>query len=486
MVIVLLLTLLAAGAPAQDLAAKSEQAKQAMARGDFTLAISLYEELNRALPNNPGLVMNLSLAHFSAGNYAQAAGSFQRVIRLNPKILPAHLLLGMTYLKVGRTADAVAPLETVLAAEPGNKKALLELADACQILGRFGEAARRFGELAEADGGNSKAWYGLGLSREELARALSRKLEALAPESAHAAALAASWRARDQQYISAVRLYREALSKMPGLRGAHAAIAEIYRAAGHEEWAATEEAREKQLSTPDCARAPLECGFASGRFEDVVLSVAETPEALYWRARAQQELSAAAFARLEELPASVESYRLAAERYESRGRYPDAAQQWQAAFSLTPGEPAAQKGLARSLWLARDYQGALPILQDLVSKEPESAPLNYQLGDTLLELKGPVPALPYLEKAVMLAPQVVEARASLGKALLRDAKATAAIPHLEAALPADRDGSTHYQLMRAYQSAGRPDDARRTLARHEELKRQSAQDSSSGDLPPPD
>lgn len=486
MAIVLLLALLAAGAHAQDLAEKSELAKEAMARGDFAAAISLYEELNRALPNNAGLVMNLGLAQYSAGNYTQAAGTFQRVIKLNPRITPARLLLGLTYLKLGKTAEAVGPLEKALEAEPGNKTALLEVADAYQILGRYGEAVRRFGELARAEGGSAKAWYGLGLCHEELARELSRKLEGIAPDSAYAAALAASWRARDQQYISAVRLYRTALARAPGLRGAHASVAAIYRAAEHADWAAAEDEKEKALKEPDCGRAPLECEFTSGRFEELVRSAAETPEALYWRARAHQELSMAAFARLQELPASVESHRLAAERYERQGRYPDAAQEWQAAFSLAPREAPVQKGLARALWLARDYESALPVLQDLLKAEPESAPLNYQLGDALLELKGPVAALPYLEKAVKLAPQVMEARASLGRALLREGKAADAIPHLEAALPADRDGSSHYQLVRAYQSVGRQEDARRTLARHEELKRESAETTSSGELPPPD
>ena len=52
---------------ADSLALKSQQAKQLMAEGKFGEAIPLYRELNRAVPNNPGLKLNLGMALHLAG-----------------------------------------------------------------------------------------------------------------------------------------------------------------------------------------------------------------------------------------------------------------------------------------------------------------------------------------------------------------------------------------------------------------------------------
>src|SRR6266404_3078608 len=45
-----------------DLAAMSQRAKEFMAEGKFADAVPLYRELNQAVPNNPGLLLNLGLA----------------------------------------------------------------------------------------------------------------------------------------------------------------------------------------------------------------------------------------------------------------------------------------------------------------------------------------------------------------------------------------------------------------------------------------
>ncbi|PYT54824.1 MAG: hypothetical protein DMG46_21295, partial [Acidobacteria bacterium] len=51
------------GLPQTDsLALKSQRAKQLMAEGYFAQAIPLYRELNQAVPNNPGLLLNLGMA----------------------------------------------------------------------------------------------------------------------------------------------------------------------------------------------------------------------------------------------------------------------------------------------------------------------------------------------------------------------------------------------------------------------------------------
>jgi len=127
-----LLLLASAGLPAQsdELAAKSQRGKEAMAAGRFAEAASIYSDLVRALPDNPGLLMNLGLAHHMAGQYRKAIPPLEAALKLEPNLLPASLFLGASYLKLGQPAKAAAPLQKVTEAQPGNKEARQMLADA--------------------------------------------------------------------------------------------------------------------------------------------------------------------------------------------------------------------------------------------------------------------------------------------------------------------------------------------------------------------
>lgn len=462
-------------AQTDKLAAKSQRAKQAMSAGRFKEAVALYQELVRAVPGNPGLLMNLGLALHSAGEYRKAIEQFETVLKKQPKLAPAWLLLGLAHLKLNEPARAVEPLQRVLEADPRDKIARLELADAFLALGRPEEAAANFQKLAELDPSHPKAWQGLGLSYVSLSRRCFEEVEKTAPESAYWYALLARSRAEQQQYRSAFYFYRKALAEAPSLRGAHAALAEIYRKTGHADWAAVEEDRERQLAPPDCSSGSLECGFLSGRYRELVAAAErmKTPPSLYWQARAYGELALEAFGRLSQLPPAAEIYELMAVAYRLEGLHHNSVKEWREALKLTsPGVGdfcRLQKELARSLWLSRDYQAAQPLLEELLKREPESAELNYLLGDTLVELRETAKAIPHLEEAVKSSPNLLPARASLARAYLRAGLANKAIPHFEAALTTDQDGSLLYQLARAYEQAGQDALAKQTMRKFEEI-----------------
>ena len=59
--------------PQEDrLALKSQRAKELMAEGRFAQAIPLYRELDWAIPNNPGLKLNLGMALDMSGRQREA------------------------------------------------------------------------------------------------------------------------------------------------------------------------------------------------------------------------------------------------------------------------------------------------------------------------------------------------------------------------------------------------------------------------------
>ena len=458
----------------QDLTAKSQLAKKALEERRYQEAVRLYTELARAVPGNAGMQLNLGLALHSAGRYRQAIGQFSAALKLDPALTPARVLMGIGYLKLGEPANAVPPLQEAVKAEPGHRLALLELADALLSLRRFEQAALDFHKLTEIDPALAKAWQGLGLSYLGLSGQVFQALERAEPNSAHVLALVARSRAEQQQLRSAFHLYKQALAKNPSLRGIHTALAEIYRQAGRADWAEVEEERERQLPPADCSNAPQECQFVAGRHDLVIAAEGQQPVAHYWKARSYSELGLAAFRRLSELPASAEIHELLAEALRARGQHKLAAEELRQALQLVPGNRRLEAALAHSLWLSREFETARPLLERLLEADPASAQLNFELGDGYLQQQEPGKALPWLEKAVRLNPSLSAARASLGRAYFRLGRAADAIGHLEAALPIDADASLHLQLSRAYQRAGKPEQARAMLEKFEALSQTQA------------
>lgn len=464
-------------AQSDDLALKSHRAKELMAEGKFVQAISLYRELNQALPNNPGLILNLGMALHMAGKEREAIPQLEAVVKVDPNALPAWLFLGAARLQLGQALPAVKALKTVLNLQPDHREALQMLATALLSLDRPEEAAEQYRKLAELEPESPHAWYGLGQCYELLSGRAFDELQRAAPESAYWLVLMAETRLRQQQFSSAFYLYRQALEKMPTMRSLHGALAKIYRQTGHPDWAATEERKESQLPAADCDAQKLECDFRAMRYRDVVISAKDTKtvESYYWRSRAYNELALDAFTRLGQLAPSPQVHELKARIYNSQKRYSEAASEWREALRFSPANPGIQKQLAISLKFGRDYAAALPLLQKLLRQQPASAELNYLVGDTMLNLQRADDAIPLLERAVNRNPKLLAAHQSLARAKLAVGKTMEAIPHLKAALATDKDGSLHYQLARAYQVTGQPELAKQSLAEYQRIQRSAEQ-----------
>jgi predicted Zn-dependent protease len=481
-----------------DLAAKSKRGKDLMAGGKFEEAIPIYRDLVRALPNNPGPLMDLGLALHMAGHDQEALTQFRAVLKLQPHHLPARLFLGATYLGLKQPAEALGPLKTYVRLQPQDKDARLLLGEALLALRRFKDAANVFEKLSEMDPQNPKAWNGLGLSYEGLANRDFKELEEIAPGSAYWLILVAESRIKADQPQRAFYFYREALKQTPTLRGVHVALAEIYKKAGHADWAAVEEQKERavpplacdgqgpqsasraarkdpatrSLWDPRVSKERLECDFRAGRYQELAAATkdARTAEALFWRTRAFNELAKQAFERLAQLPPSAEVYELLARIHSDQKNYSAAAGDWQEAMKLAPGNPYYQREFAMALSAAGDHEHAQPLLEDLVKQSPDSPELNYWLGFALLSQEKPAAAVPFLDRAVKGEPDVLEAQRDLARAYLRVGEMEKAIPHLKAALPIDEDGSLYYQLAQAYRRTGQTDLEKELLRRFREIQ----------------
>jgi predicted Zn-dependent protease len=360
------------------------------------------------------------------------------------------------------------------------------LAEALVFLERYMEAEPHLRRLADLAPDDPAAWFNLGNAYEDLAGAEASRLLQSDPESAFALALAGEARAQRGQSTAAFHLYRQAMERKPEVRGLHAAVAAIYRGAGHDEWAAAEEGKALLLPKADCTRALLECAFLAGKHRDVVAGAAKTqgPEARYWAARAYAALAEQAYGRLAALPPSALFHeRMATLRRQER-RHAESAAHWRKAIAMVPEDPRLRMELAVSLRQDRDFAGAQAVLDDLLAAAPDAPDLTYFAGDVRLARDEPALAIPFLEKAVRLEPGAPHPHGALGRAYALVGRPADAIVHLKQALPADVDGSLHYQLARSLQAAGRSEEARLALQDYEEFRKASrAGDAPAGELP---
>ncbi len=444
-----------------------------MEAGRFGDAEAVYQKLIGLTPADGVAHMQLGMARAMGGRTAEAVGPLREALRLRPDLLPAKLFLGISYLETGRPGDAIGPLRQVVQTDPQNPNARQALAEALLSLDRYAEASVQLAALAAAQPGSPQVWAALGRSYEGIAREAFGRLQSIDADSPYVWLLAADVLTVEEKYPQAFSLITKARAALPTLPGVDRTLARVYAASGHADWAATAQQRADQ-ERPACASLPVACAYLTGKLEDALTrtATASQPAALYWRARAANDLAARSFGSLEQLPPSVERYVVRAGIARDQNQPIEAATQLREALKLAPGDPALERDLAGALYAARDFEGAMPLLERLHAQAPDAPDLQVALGEALLQSQQIERAIGLLSQAVARDPSMAPAQASLGRALVQAGEFARAIPHLEKALDGDRDGSVHYQLAQALQRTGSADRAKVVLAEYQ--KRSSA------------
>lgn len=454
-----------------DLAARNKAAAQAMSQGRYDAAAEIYRDLLTAMPDEPGLLMNLGMALAMGGHEADALQPLQRAVSLNPKLIPAQMFLGSSYLALGRAKEAVGPLERVVAAQPSDIESRRMLAQAYSATGRAVDAVTHLRRITELAPAIPAAWHALGHAYNALTQEAMSTFESEKEESPWRRLLLADALAADGRFTDAFALYRATLEQLPSMVTIHDSIARIYEQTGHAGWAAIERAK-GAVPAATCAKRQALCEFRAGRHRAALVAAlaASDLESRYWRARAATELALGAFKRLDALPDSRERREVRAALAQSQRRYVDAITELKAALKFAPGEPGLTDDLGTSYYFARQYEDAVTTLTPLLKASPD-ARLSTVVGDSLLQLQRIAEAIPLLKRAVEQDPSASMARLTLGRAYVQNGDFAAAIPLIEPQLAGDQDGSLHVQLARAYTGLGQKERAAELLARSQELQR---------------
>ena len=434
----------------------------------FADAQAEYTRLVALTPADPLAQMQLGMARAMGGRSAEAIAPLREALRLRPDLLPAKLFLGIAYLEAGRAKDAVAPLRQVVQADSSNVNARQALAEALLSLDQYGEASGHLQALSVAQPSSPQIWAALGRSYEGIARDAFGKLQQLDPDSPYVWLLAADVLTVEEKYPQAFSLVKKAQEALPTLPGVHQTLARVYAASGHADWAAVEQKLADQ-ERPACTAVPVACAYLAGKLPDVLsrTSSASQAAALYWRARAANDLAGNAFVTLEKLPPSVERFVVRAGIARDQGQPLEAAAQLREALKLSPGDPGLERDLAGALYAARDFEAALPLLEKLHGIARDSPDVLVALGEALLQSQQVERAVTLLTRAVTIDPSLIPAHATLGRALVQAGEHARAVPHLEKALASDADGSVHYQLAQAMQRTGNAERAKVLLAEYQ-------------------
>ena len=196
--------------------------------------------------------------------------------------------------------------------------------------------------------------------------------------------------------------------------------------------------------------------------------------ALYWKAEASEKLAIDALTRAGLAdPNSYRTHLIAAQKYGSEQNFEASEMEYHAVLKLNPSDQGAHLGLATTYWKELKADQALGELKWVLATHPQDTQANLIQGDILVTRHQYSEARPYLLAATSGEGDAgFYAHALLGKVYAAQGDLHAAIKELEMGLPADDDGSMHFQLYRLYEKNGDRDKASVALEQSQGLRNQ--------------
>ncbi len=224
-----------------------------------------------------------------------------------------------------------------------------------------------------------------------------------------------------------------------------------------------------------------ECSYLDGDYLPALKSsekgLASDPNnlvALYWKAEAAEKLAIDALTRAGLAdPDSYRTHLIAAQKYRTEQNYEASEMEYRAVLQLNPSDQGAHLGLATTYWKELKPDQALGELNWVLTSHPEDIQANLIKGDILVTRNKYAEARPHLMVATGGEGNAgLYAHALLSKVYAAQGDFHSAITELEMGLPADDDGSLHFQLFRLYAKVGDHDKARVALEQSQALRRQ--------------
>lgn len=206
-------------AEAQTSSEIAAQGSQAMQRQDYPAAEQAYEKLIGIAPNVAEVYSNLGIACFLQNKLTRAEEAFNKALALKPGLFVPNLLLGNIYLKRSRYKEALKNFNDALVIQPGDERAERLLPAALAGLKQYDQAISIYQSLISKFPKDVDLFYGLGRLYLELGQTPYNQLAQLKDSGFVSLILADQHALRPEMKVLALKEYRQAIDKSPGMPG---------------------------------------------------------------------------------------------------------------------------------------------------------------------------------------------------------------------------------------------------------------------------
>lgn len=467
------------------------RAQAEQSSGQYATAAADYAHATSLDGTVAELWANRGLMEYLAGQKPQAIVSFLQALALKPQLITPMLFLGKAYLETGKPEMGLPPLKKAHAMRPDDIEILLTLGSAYEAIHEPGKAAAAYKQATEVSPSQPAAWFGRGVTALALIERDGRILANKDAASLWARALYADDLLAQGRRTEAENIYQNAVATASPEQAellAETVRQELLNPAVFALSADTAASLQRLLpqlkqksrvsaqvrcpaadtgtlllKTTDAFREQAACAFWHAQFDlsaeqasHLLISAPTDPVGLYWSVKANERIAVAALSRFEQLaPHSAATSDMVGDLYR-RQRQPDnALQQYQKALAIDPHDPAAHLGIAAVYLSEGQFEETIAAAQAGLADHPDDAQLNLLMAEGLVAQHHYDLAKPYLHQSLSAPPELLlRVHALLGKIDAEEGDTAAAIAELKLALPADEDGSLHYQLFRLYRKAG--------------------------------
>lgn len=348
-----------------------DEGQNAQQHGDLNGAVKLY---TAAVSSDPSLFQayyQRATALLALGRESDAEADLKKVAELEPKFARAHRALGQMWLDRGQTEAAARQLAQAAELEPKLTGVRIYYASALLKLGKPQPAIEQLRAAIELHEASPLAYALLGLAQERVGKQTeafadySRAIE-LDPNNATAHEGRGRLLEAQGDMAKAIEEYSAAYRSQPS-REAALKLADLHKRAGQLQ-AAIQLYRRLLLEKPDDLASRMEMaslmaenGQADEADKEIARIVAAKP------ADGKLLVKAGDFYFKEKPALSVDYYRKALE--------------------ANPNDNGARVQLGASLVRSMQYEAALPVLAEAISREPTNYPPHASLATAWFKLK---------------------------------------------------------------------------------------------------
>ena len=137
-------------------------------QGDYTQAITYYQEALQINPNSALAYRNLGAAYGLLSQYQAAVKYYQEALNIEPNYAEAHYGIGYYYLGLGQYQEAIKHNQKLLQLSPDNIDAFLNIGLAYEKLGQYQQAIKYYQQTLNLDPNFGKGYYNLGFAYKSL------------------------------------------------------------------------------------------------------------------------------------------------------------------------------------------------------------------------------------------------------------------------------------------------------------------------------